>query len=146
MLSASPHYDRDELLLAITGRTTPENAHAAKVIAMHHRTASEPVTECDLRLREFERTFNADLAAMSRRLGLVDVRAEQRAAEPVDRCQWCPGTAECAHPRCLEMEAAGGDQAPSVVMRRLRAPTPLPSLPWWRRALLWLFPTSTTTP
>lgn len=138
MLSPRGHTEASrELLLAVTGRTTLDQAHAARVIQLHQ---VRPVNEDDLCMRAAERSVYREIAFMSRGFGVLDVKAEQE-----ERCQWCTGTAECAHPRCLEMQGGGGDQAPSVVMRRLRAPTPLPSLPWWRRALLWLFPTSTRT-
>lgn len=129
--SPSNNYDRDELLTAITDRTTPEQARTGHIIERHKR----PVGECHLDKRIYERAVYADLAAMSRRLGVVDVKAEQRAAEPVDRCTWC-NPAACMLPRCQEMATPAGDSTPTVPTRRVRR---LPTLPWWRRlALRWL--------
>lgn len=58
--------------------------------------------------------------------------------EPGDRCIWCSPNVGCFWPRCQEMATTAGGP-PTVPTRRVRRPTPLPTLPWWRRlALRWL--------
>lgn len=130
--------DSRELLMAVTGRTTLENAHSANVIELHKARASRLATECDLIQREAERDAYRHMAAMSRRHGVVDVKAAQKAAESVDRCDWC-APAGCVWPQCVDMPGTAGGP-PTVPTRRARR---LPNLPWWKRALLALFPFST---
>jgi hypothetical protein len=64
--------------------------------------------------------------------------------EPADGCVWCNPNVGCFWPRCQEMSATAGG-SPTVPTRRIRRPTPLPALPWWRRLVLRLFPTFTRT-
>lgn len=105
--SPSNHHDRACLLTAITGRTTPEQA-----------AHSRAVNECDLVRAEAERDAYRHLAAMSRRLGAIDVKAEMNTREGFHRVDCCNGNCNQGRTcpvRMAEMACtAGEDNLPPV--------------------------------
>lgn len=109
-----------ECVIAVVGRVSIEQAHDAAVLQDQRARA---VREDDLTQRLFEREIYRDLAAQSRRAGLIDVKAERMAtepAQPTERCIWCH-PAGCVWPRCTQAEmavTAGGP--PTVPTRRNR--------------------------